>query len=183
MNLFPESPPLTPLFVTWEKKKQLLGHGSDSNGNDDVQWNLRGCIGTLQPADLRVSLKQYALHSALQDRRFKPITLDELPMLRVGVSLLIQFEECEKGCYDWEVGRHGIIIEFANGGRNYNATYLPEVASEHGMTKEVAVESLVRKAGYRGKVDAKLLSSIKTTRYQSSKAKVTHDEWRATALA
>ena len=130
----PESPPLTPLFVTWEKKSGVsvvLDLGSDSNNTDeDTQWNLRGCIGTLQPADLRVSLKQYALHSALQDRRFKPITLEELPTLRVGVSLLIQFEECEKGCYDWEVGRHGIIIEFANGGRNYNATYLPEVSGE-----------------------------------------------------
>ena len=51
------------------------------------------------------------------------------------------------------------------------------------MTKEVAVESLVRKAGYRGKVDSKILTNIKTTRYQSSKAKVTHDEWRAAAAA
>ena len=57
------------------------------------------------------------------------------------------------------------------------------MASEHGMTKEVAVESLVRKAGYRGKVDSKILTNIKTTRYQSSKAKVTHDEWRAAAAA
>ena len=125
---------------------------------------------------------QFIFTAALRDRRFTPITLPELPYLRVSVSLLVDFETCEN-CYDWEVGKHGIIVEFRVGDGGYNATYLPEVAKEHEMTKESAVSSLVRKAGYRGKVDEKLLKSIKTTRYQSSKAKVTHDEWRATALA
>lgn len=34
-----------------------------------------------------------------------------------------------------EVGTHGIIIDFTDGkGNNYNATYLPEVATEQGNT-------------------------------------------------
>ncbi|GMH90845.1 hypothetical protein TL16_g11884, partial [Triparma laevis f. inornata] len=118
--------------------------------------------------------------SALRDRRFSPIELSELPTLRCSVSLLVEYEDCND-CYDWIVGTHGIIISFQNSRcQTFSATYLPEVALEHNMTKEYAVESLVRKAGYNKPITQSLLSSIKTTRYQSSKCKVTYDEWRST---
>jgi len=49
-----------PLFVTWTKTK-----------NEE----LRGCIGTFSQMELQTILPQYALISALQDDRFKPISL------------------------------------------------------------------------------------------------------------
>ena len=163
----PELPPLpagcpeAPLFVTWEKR---------AAGRPRDPWDLRGCIGTLSPSKLAESIPQYVLTSALRDSRFNAIAQAEMPSLRVSVSLLVKFEECAD-CYDWEIGKHGLIVNFLRG---YSATYLPEVAREHNMTKQYAVESLIKKAGYNGKVDEK---DLRCTRYQSSKCTVTYDEW------
>ena len=58
--------------------------------------------------------------------------------------------------------------------------YLPEVASEQGWTREEAVASLVRKAGYNKAVNRDLLKLISTTRYKSSKCRVSYATWVAT---
>lgn len=71
--------------------------------------------------------------SALKDSRFSPITRDEFPKLYVSVSILRHFED-GADYLDWEVGLHGIRIEFHNEkGNKKTATYLPEVAPEQGM--------------------------------------------------
>jgi len=88
-----------PLFVTWDKKH----HNSD--------FRLRGCIGTLAPRPLEKALGDYAATSAFRDTRFKPIDSDEVCDLRVGVSLLVNYEICDN-CVAWDVGVHGIIIKF-----------------------------------------------------------------------
>ncbi len=49
--------------------------------------------------------------------------------LSVAVSLLVNFEENLKA-FDWEVGKHGIIINFKDNGKSYDGTFLPEVAKE-----------------------------------------------------
>lgn len=49
--------------------------------------------------------------SALKDKRFSPITKDELPSLECTVSLLHSFEDAVRWD-DWIVGRHGIIATF-----------------------------------------------------------------------
>ncbi len=51
--------------------------------------------------------------AAFNDTRFSPIELNEIPYLHVGVSLLTNFEPANN-CLDWEVGKHGIEIEFEN---------------------------------------------------------------------
>ena len=80
----------------------------------------------------------YRLHllfffSAFKDTRFNPITIDELSKLYVTVSILRHFEEASNHL-DWEIGVHGIRIEFHvdNSRSRRSATYLPEVASEQG---------------------------------------------------
>ncbi|MEE6497058.1 hypothetical protein FKM82_002576 [Ascaphus truei] len=107
----------SPLFVTWKI-------GRDKR--------LRGCIGTFSAMNLHSGLGEYTLTSALKDSRFPPMTRDELPRLFCSVSLLTNFEDvCD--CLDWEVGVHGIRIEFINEkGSKRTATYLPEVAKEQG---------------------------------------------------
>ncbi|XP_009872622.1 PREDICTED: AMME syndrome candidate gene 1 protein-like, partial [Apaloderma vittatum] len=104
-----------PLFVTWKI-------GRDKR--------LRGCIGTFSAMNLHSGLREYTLTSALKDSRFPPMTRDELPRLFCSVSLLTNFEDvCDY--MDWEVGVHGIRIEFINEkGSKRTATYLPEVAKE-----------------------------------------------------
>jgi len=178
-----------PLFITWEKQSS-----SSRNKND---FELRGCIGTLSPKPLLTSIGEYALISALRDKRFRPVVWDELPALRVAVSLLVQYEECAD-CHDWSVGVHGIIIKFyasdaaaaddtstsvlttsslSPRGMELSATFLPEVAAQQGWDQRKAVDSLIRKAGYKGHITEGLLRKIRCTRYQSSKHKVTFDEY------
>lgn len=164
-----------PFFVTWDKLKyppsQKQHHARDG-------YELRGCIGTLTPKPLVSSIGEYALISALRDKRFNPVSLAEFPQLRVSVSLLVQYEECDH-CHDWTVGIHGIMISWTDDVRRteYSSTYLPEVATEQSWDQVTAVASLIRKAGYHGRVSDDMLQKIKCTRYQSSKQKVTYDEY------
>ncbi|XP_075425764.1 AMMECR1-like protein isoform X2 [Ascaphus truei] len=108
-----------PLFVTWKA-------GRDKR--------LRGCIGTFSAMNLHSGLREYTLTSALKDSRFPPLTREELPKLSCSVSLLTNFEDVGD-FLDWEVGVHGIRIEFLNEkGVKRTATYLPEVAKEQGAS-------------------------------------------------
>ena len=50
--------------------------------------------------------------AAINDSRFPPMTIEEMDEnLRVEVSLLSDFEQITDA-FDWEVGKHGIEIEF-----------------------------------------------------------------------
>uniref|UniRef100_A0A0X3P7C1 AMMECR1 domain-containing protein n=1 Tax=Schistocephalus solidus TaxID=70667 RepID=A0A0X3P7C1_SCHSO len=106
-----------PLFVTWT-------YGKDHR--------LRGCIGTFKAMNLHSGLRKYAITSAMCDSRFSPISQHEFPHLSCSVSILIDFED-GRHYKDWEIGVHGIRIEFTNErGMQRSATYLPEVAAEQG---------------------------------------------------
>eukprot|EP00903_Cladosiphon_okamuranus_P009559 g9101.t1 len=151
------------MFVTWDKHD----HGTES---------LRGCIGTLHPQAIS-QLRDYTYSSALHDRRFSPIEASELSSLDVSVSLLVKYEQA-RHWEDWEVGVHGIVIKFRDdGGSNYSATFLPEVAEEQGWSKKVTLSRLVRKAGYKRNVDRAFLAGVEVTRYQSSKCKLPYQDY------
>ncbi|GMI90410.1 hypothetical protein like AT2G38710 [Hibiscus trionum] len=145
-----------PLFVTWKK----VVYGGEPR--------LRGCIGTLEGCGLINGFRDYALTSALRDRRFPPIQAKELPSLECTVSILTDYETANN-YLDWEVGKHGIIIEFVDDyNTRRNATYLPEVPAHEGWTKVEAIDSLVRKSGFSGPITESLRKRIKLTRYQST---------------
>jgi uncharacterized protein (TIGR00296 family) len=125
---------------------------------------------------LEANLAKYALISAFKDDRFSPIQLKEVESLSVGVSLLTNFEEASNP-YDWEVGKHGIEIDFEFQGKSYGATFLPEVAEEESWDQKITLKELIRKAGYNGKVD-NVFNFIKTTRYQSIKTYLNFKEYQ-----
>ena len=80
-------------------------------------------------------MRFFLLRSAVKDPRFDPITKDELSKLHVTVSILFHFEEASN-YLDWEIGKHGIRIEFySDTGYKQTATYLPEFALEQGIYK------------------------------------------------
>ncbi|MQL96457.1 hypothetical protein Taro_029146 [Colocasia esculenta] len=147
----------SPLFVTWKKS---------INGSEP---RLRGCIGTLEARALINGFRDYALTSALRDRRFPPIQPKELPHLECTVSILTDYETALH-YLDWEIGKHGLIIEFTDPDYNSrrSATYLPEVAAHEGWTKVETMDSLMRKAGYNGYITESLRKRIRVTRYQST---------------
>ena len=115
-------------------------------------YDLRGCIGTFAEGQpLGKTLQRYSLIAAVQDSRFKPITMSELPTIKVEISLLSDFEKIDNP-EDWTVGTHGIEIEFEDGSSPeiYRGTYLPNVAPEQGWDIRATLESLCKKAGYHG---------------------------------
>uniref|UniRef100_A0A7S0AYP0 AMMECR1 domain-containing protein n=1 Tax=Minutocellus polymorphus TaxID=265543 RepID=A0A7S0AYP0_9STRA len=148
----------------------------DSRQEEDADFELRGCIGTLAPRPLRTAIGEFALTSAFRDGRFNPIAKHELPHLRVAVSLLVNYEECSH-VHDWVIGVHGIIIAFRYGSADYSATYLPEVAQEQGWNQEEAVLCLIRKSGFYGEICSNLLCRVQCTRYQSSKRRLTWSDY------
>lgn len=157
-----------PLFVTWSKVSRF------------GDYRLRGCIGTLKPRHLHTALRDYALTSALQDKRFSPISQEELPHLSCTVSILSSFEKASNW-QDWEIGTHGLIIEFRdpNTHEHRTATYLPEIAASEGWTKQSTIDSLIRKAGFTGHVGYRLKDALSLTRYQSTTHMMTYEEYIA----
>jgi hypothetical protein len=60
----PDAPPTAaPLFITW-----------NTVDPDDQDVSLRGCIGTFESQPLTEGIHEYAIISALQDTRFRPIS-------------------------------------------------------------------------------------------------------------
>ncbi|XP_074657596.1 uncharacterized protein CG5902-like [Tubulanus polymorphus] len=164
----PRNPPFTndryPLFVTWKIGKDR---------------RLRGCIGTFSAMNLHSGLREYAITSAMKDSRFSPIAKDELNRLYCSVSLLTNFEDA-KNYQDWEVGVHGIRIEFNNEkGQKKTATYLPEVATEQGWDRVQTIDSLLRKGGYKTTITNDVRHAIKLTRYRSEKMTIGYNEYVA----
>ncbi|VDL93792.1 unnamed protein product [Schistocephalus solidus] len=151
-----------PLFVTWT-------YGKDHR--------LRGCIGTFKAMNLHSGLRKYAITSAMCDSRFSPISQHEFPHLSCSVSILIDFED-GRHYKDWEIGVHGIRIEFTNErGMQRSATYLPEVAAEQGWNHEETIDSLLRKGGYKSEITEAVRASVQLTRYRSEKLQLHAGEY------
>lgn len=157
-----------PLFITWNTISARSG-----------QKSLRGCIGTFEPQSLESGLRNYALTSAFEDSRFAPIPASQLPQLQCCVTLLTNFSTPTRDPMAWEIGRHGIRISFSYHGRRFGATYLPDVAKEQGWTKEEAIVSLMRKAGWSGKKDEwRRVMGLELVTYEGKKVSLNYDEFK-----
>ena len=78
---------------------------------------------------------------------------------------------------DWDIGTHGLRISFTEKGRRYGSTYLPDVAKEQGWSKEEALVSLMKKAGWSGRTRDWEKVGVSVTRYQGEKVVLGWDEW------
>lgn len=97
-------------------------------------------------------------------------------MLNVGLSLLVNFRDIDDPLA-WQVGRHGVEIEFTVRGRRYSSTFLPEVAAEEGWDQQTTLEYLVDKAGYHRGLDS-VMDKIKARTYESLKYKLTYAQYK-----
>jgi uncharacterized protein (TIGR00296 family) len=107
-----------------------------------------------------------------------PITSRELSSLECSVTLLTDFEPITDP-FDWQVGKHGLRINFTYNGRRYGSTYLPDVAREQGWTKEETLMSLMRKAGWSGRREDWRKIGLNVVRYQGKKTSLGYREWVA----
>jgi len=167
----PDSPPNMEnkpalIFVTWRQ-----GHYEEGE--------LRGCKGcTAQPKPLIEQLRRYSIVSGTQDTRFNPIESSEISQLSCHLSILHSFEEI-KSCFDWVIGLHGVTIDFNVYDEDYttnskqrsqfegHAIFLPNVAKANKWNQETTINQLIRKAGYKGKVDFSKVK-IEAIRFQTA---------------
>jgi AmmeMemoRadiSam system protein A len=83
-----------------------------------------------------------AIQAALNDRRFNPLTGDELNDIEIEISVLTPMKKVA-GISDILIGRDGVLL--AKDGRS--AVFLPQVATEQGWSREEMLDHLCQKAG------------------------------------
>lgn len=107
------------------------------------QGNLRGCVGYSDPLfPLHQTVSRCVRSAATEDYRFQPIQPDELPELRISISVLSLFRRVEN-LEDILVGREGLLV--VRSGRR--GLLLPQVASDRGWDRETFLDAACRKAG------------------------------------
>ena len=104
---------------------------------------LRGCIGRMDfDRPLWENVTAAAVSSALEDPRFPPVRVEELPEVRLEISVLNP-PEVLPDVQQFDPQRHGIIVE-----KGWNhALLLPKVAQEYGWGATKVLETVCLKAG------------------------------------
>ncbi len=104
--------------------------------------NLRGCIGQVLPVgQLYRAVAETARGAAFEDPRFPPLTREELPELRLSLSILSPLKPIRPE--EVEIGRHGLLVRW--GGRR--GLLLPQVPVEHKWDRITFMEQTCLKAG------------------------------------
>ncbi|MCX6282138.1 MAG: AmmeMemoRadiSam system protein B [Bacteroidetes bacterium] len=93
---------------------------------------LRGCIGRFT-ADIPLwnVVQQMAIASSTQDTRFTPVSSKEIDKLQIEISVLSPMKKIVSAD-EIVLGKHGIYIKKGY----YSGTFLPQVATETGWSKE-----------------------------------------------
>lgn len=110
---------------------------------------LRGCIGYPLPVlPLRSALARAAVAAAVEDPRFPPVDVLELPFLAIEVSVLtvpVPVRSARTGelLAAIRVGRDGLIVD----GFGASGLLLPQVAREQGWSAEDFLDGTCEKAG------------------------------------
>jgi MEMO1 family protein len=109
------------------------------------EGDLRGCIGTIEPAEetLAEEVITNAISSATRDPRFPPVRPDELSRLRYSVDVLTtpepaQFEQLDPKVY-------GVIVEDESG--KQRGLLLPDLPGVETASQQVEIAA--RKAGIK----------------------------------
>jgi AmmeMemoRadiSam system protein A len=104
---------------------------------------LRGCLGRLESDQpLYLNVQYAAIASALSDPRFQPITLDELEVLDVEITVLHPMREVSDP-QEIQIGRDGVLMRV---GDKAGALFLPQVPLDQGWDLDDMLLNLCRKA-------------------------------------
>ena len=101
------------------------------------------------------------------------ISLQELPQLQVSVSILINFSKKPlEDPLNFEIGKHGVSLDFTHKGKEYSSTFLPEVAQEEGWNQLDTINELLEKCEFPGEPKT-AIEKMKITTYESAKVSMT----------
>lgn len=104
---------------------------------------LRGCIGHIEPNEpLGTIIPRCAVAASSADPRFPAVSASELPSLDIELSLVGPLESVA-GPDDFEIGRHGLVVEM----HGHRGLLLPQVATEWKWDRETFLTQTCHKAG------------------------------------
>lgn len=107
-----------------------------------LRGSLRGCVGYIAAmSPLYRTVAETARGAAFDDTRFNAVRPEELPELRVSLSILSPLTPIAPE--DVSVGKHGLVIS----GSGHRGLLLPQVPVEHGWDRLTFLEQTCRKAG------------------------------------
>jgi AmmeMemoRadiSam system protein A len=103
---------------------------------------LRGCRGECQAQrPLIQSVAQMAVAAAVDDSRFEPVTIEEVPDLRIEINALTAMRAIQPD--DVIVGRHGLLVVRGH----QMGLLLPEVPVRQGWNRQAFLKGACKKAG------------------------------------
>ncbi len=107
------------------------------------QGQLRGCIGYIEAIKpLYVTIQEMAEAAACNDRRFPPVSSEELDLLDLEISVLTPLERIQD-VNEIQIGKHGILLK-----KGYHqGVFLPQVATEQGWDRTTFLNQICYKAG------------------------------------
>jgi len=109
---------------------------------------LRGCIGNIEPVKtLEAGVRENAVFAAFNDSRFAALTLEELALIDIEISILskptpLDYKDARELISSLVPGEDGVILEK----NHHRATFLPQVW-EQLPTPEEFLSHLCSKAG------------------------------------
>jgi len=104
---------------------------------------LRGCIGYVAPVEpLYLTVRDVAIHAALNDSRFRPVAVSELGDLAYEISVMSPLHHVQD-VHEIRVGQHGLLIH----GEGHEGLLLPQVAAEEHWDVATFLEQVCYKAG------------------------------------
>lgn len=107
-----------------------------------LRGQLRGCVGYALPiTSLHRAVIETARGAAFDDPRFSPVSADELPDLKISLSILSPLKPIHPDGI--EIGRHGLLVTMGQ----RRGLLLPQVPIEHGWDRIQFLEQTCRKAG------------------------------------
>jgi len=123
------------------------------------EGELRGCIGTIQPAanNIAEEIRDNAVSSATSDFRFPPVGPDELASLTYSVDVLEEPEDID-GMDKLDPATYGVIVR--SGGRA--GLLLPDLEGVDTAEEQVRIATM--KAGIRP-TESVRLQRFKVTRH------------------
>ena len=103
---------------------------------------LRGCVGQVENAGpLADVVARSAINAALNDSRFSPVRIEEIPELKIEISVLGALEPIRPEAI--VPGRHGLLVACGA----WRGLLLPQVASERNWSGQRLLEETCIKAG------------------------------------
>lgn len=127
--------------------------------------DLRGCIGTIEPAKetLAEEVILNAVNAATRDPRFEPVSTEELASLRYSVDILGEPEPATME--DLDPAIYGVIVEDESS--NFRGLLLPDIEGVDTAARQVEIAA--RKAGIHPGKPIKLFRFV-VQRFREKKA-------------